>query len=187
MIQHKEKNTGFAPVNIELAKIYCKVDAADEDDTFYVLIKSAAQLAEKITGKQAYTEKEIERKYSYQQWDENMGAYALDLPYDNCAYSDISLSWQPLKGELVNLTISDYRQSYSSLFVFKRFNEDGYFILTCKTSIDETEQEHFQLPILKLIADAFMNREEQGIEALSFVQINAQAYLKQLQNPETWI
>lgn len=172
---------GKEPVNIEKVKNYLRIsgEELDEDYLLQAFMRSVFDYVERNTGMQINTQ--LDYLLSFYAVNSTDPQVVLLRPKN----SDKEIT--SVKVGDITLNTDDYEYYGTFLKLLDKPADTDKIEVAYSATIREEDQHKFELPILKIIADAYMNREEQGIESLSMVEMSAQKYLHQLQDASQWI
>ena len=172
-----QNNAGNWPLDLNEVKNYCRVGESftADDSLFQELIKQACNYAQGFSGQQinsSITAKVI----AEQSHVKSSQGKRIALNYPN---STITITSVNQDGTALEST--DYELKADNTLELVSFPAEGVIIVVEYTAAISFKVEA-NGAILKLVADAYENRTEQGIEPLSYVKQNAKSYLMALAN-----
>lgn len=170
-----DNSAGTWPLSLSDAKAYLRVSHSDDDDMIKDIINEASFYAQEVCNQQlidSFSAKVIARQSEL----ENERSVLIPLYYKN---STITITSITLDGTA--LTADDY--TLRSDNVLKLDSEPAVGVeVVIEYDAEVAQTVNVNNAIKKLVADAYENRTEQGIESLFDIKMNARKYLHQYIN-----
>lgn len=166
-------HSGSWPITLQVAKDYCRVTNTADNDFIEILINTIGDVAERYSNAQFAANNTVKIvAVQPSEYPSNL----IELPYPNSDITIVSIT-----KEGTALTTDEYEITAKNVLKLNEAPSVDDVVVINYTSTVATQIDA-KLPMLKLIADAYENRTEQGIEGLSDIKKNAHFYFQSLVN-----
>lgn len=168
-------SAGTWPVTLSEAKNYLRVVNTDDDAFIQVLINEMGQYGQQACNNQLVSTMSV-KIVAIQPSEPSVANNEIELPYQN---STITINSVLLDGTA--LSSDEYTLGSDNVLRLDSIPDKGVLVVVeYSSTISHTIS--VETALLKLIADAYENRTEQGIESLYDVKANALKYFRSFIN-----
>ena len=163
--------SGTNPITRDEAKNYMKVDNTTDDNLIDDIISNVVQKAEGYVNQQMNTSLSIVGQFLIKGMRPRQEYYELDLLYPDSTLT-ISSVTKEIGGESADTINSDFYWVYGNRLYINDYLDEYLVKVTYTATTSDTDK--FKLPLLKMISDSYINRENQ-VEG-SLAEINLDSY-----------
>jgi hypothetical protein len=163
--------SGTNPITRDEAKNYMKVDNTTDDNLIDDIISNVVQKAEGYVNKQMNTSLSIVGQFLIKGMRPRQEYYELDLLYPDSTLSVSSVT-KEIGGESADTINTDLYWLYANKLFINDYLDEYLVKVTYTATTSDTDK--FKLPLLKMISDSYINRENQ-VEG-SLAEINLDSY-----------
>ena len=163
--------SGTNPITRDEAKNYMKVDNSTDDNLIDDIISNVVQKAEGYVNQQMNTSLSIVGQFLIKGMRPRQEYYELDLLYPDSTLT-ISSVTKEIGGESADTINSDFYWVYGNRLYINDYLDEYLVKVTYTATTSDTDK--FKLPLLKMISDSYINRENQ-VEG-SLAEINLDSY-----------
>ena len=163
--------SGTNPITRDEAKNYMKVDNTTDDNLIDDIISNVVQKAEGYVNQQMNTSLSIVGQFLIKGMRPREEYYELDLLYPGSTLT-ISSVTKEIGGESADTINTDFYWLYANKLFINDYLDEYLVKVTYTATTSDTDK--FKLPLLKMISDSYINRENQ-VEG-SLAEINLDSY-----------
>ncbi len=163
--------SGTNPITRDEAKNYMKVDNSTDDNLIDDIISNVVQKAEGYVNQQMNTSLSILGQFLIKEMRPREEYYELNLLYPDSTLT-ISSVTKEIGGESADTINTDFYWLYGNKLFINDYLDEYLVKVTYTATTSDTDK--FKLPLLKMISDSYINRENQ-VEG-SLAEINLDSY-----------
>ena len=162
--------SGTNPITRDEAKNYMKVDNSTDDNLIDDIISNVVQKAEGYVNQQMNTSLSIVGQFIIKGMRPREEYYELDLLYPDSTLIVSSVT-KEIGGESADTINTDFYWLYGNKLFINDYLDEYLVKVTYTATTSDTDK--FKLPLLKMVSDSYINRENQVEGSLAEIKLDS--------------